>query len=285
MLNFKYISSTGVEFDLLTFARLVTDCNAFDYEYSPVTFGKRFGAKIYGFEMEYKKIEATFYVFGDDRKEQINEMTAAFDYDVQNESIGTLICNGYSIPAYSIGASDASNNSSSLLWDTFKRVFICPYPFWSKQTFFKLFETSDTPPTFTDIKDYLPVSEDGKADYQFDYMTNVGSTGRWYNNDLTGSEWSLVINGYAENPVIHINDMIIALDLTIQQGETLTIDSRNKTLILTEANGFERNVFGNRDVSVDIFKRIPRGQVDVWWDSNFTWTITTYDERTAPLWN
>lgn len=285
MLNFKYISSRGNEYDLLTKASMVTECDAFNYEFTPVTFGKRYGSKIYGFEMAQKEIEATFYVFGDNRKEYINELIADFDYDVMNEQIGTLVCNGYSIPAYSIASSDSSNNSSSLLWDTFTRKFLCPYPFWSKQTFFKLFNETTVIPEWEDIKDYLPVSEDGKADYEWDFMTHIGNNDSFDNEDLVGSEWQIVINGPATNPQIIVGDNRIELETSIDTGETITIDSRAKTVVLTTTGGSQENIYGYRDVTVDIFKKIPRGIIPIYWDNLASFTLTTYDERTAPLWN
>ena len=285
MLNLKYIASTGTEYDLLTDDCFVTECNAFDYGFSPVTFGKRYGSKVYGFEMPQKEIEATLYVFGNNRKEQINELTAAFDYDVMNMTPGTLVCNGYSISAYGISSEESTNNSNSLLWDSFKRGFLCPYPFWSKQTQFILFEDSGIVPVFENIKDYLPVSENGKADYEWDLMTDVGKQTSFVNTDLVGSEWVLTINGAVVNPIIHIGEKIIELDVTIGESEYVTIDSRNKTVTLHRSGGTEENVFGYRDVSVDIFTKIPRGTIEVWWEGDFTFTLALYDERTAPLWN
>lgn len=264
---------------------MITECNAFDYEFSPVTFGKRFGAKVYGFEMASKSFEATFYVFGQNRKEFINQFYADCDYDVQNEKIGRLVCNGYYIPAYSLSAKDGSNNSTCLLWDTFKRGFFCPYPFWTRisaDVYF--FEQEEEPIGNTDIKDYLPVSEGGKADYEFDYQTSIGSGDSFFNEDLIGDEFQIIINGYAENPIIRINGVEIALNVTIQNGEHLTIDSREKTIILTKTGGAKVNCYGNRDVSVDIFQKIPYGTVYVSWEGNFSWVLKTFEERTAPIW-
>lgn len=284
MLNFNYISSRGNEYDLIINDSMITECNAFDYEFTPVTFGKRYGAKIYGFEMPMKSFEATLYAFGNNRIDFINRIIADFDYDIMNETPGTFICNGYSIKGYSIGGSDASLNSSSLLWDSFKRTFVCPYPFWSKQSLFKLFEETAVEPEWADIKDYLPVSEDGKADYEFDYMTHIGKNGTFTNEDLTGSEYVIVINGAANLPEIRIGDLTISLNLTILADEYITIDSRAKTIVLTHADGTTENVFGYRDVSVDIFKKIPTGNINVYWDNLASFTLTLYDERTAPLW-
>lgn len=287
MLNFKYISSRGNEYDLLTTESMITECNAFDYEFSPVTFGKRYGSKIYGFEMEQKVIEMTLYFFGENRKTQINELIADFDYDVMNEVPGTLICNGYSISCYSVSGKDGTVNTNSLLWDSLKRTFVCPYPFWSKETLFELFQDSSTSIDWEDIKDYLPVSADGKADYEFDYMTHIGKNGQFTNTDLIGSEYKIVINGSAVNPQIRIGDLIIQMNITIAEGEFLIIDSRTKTITL-DKNGTTENAFGYRDVSVDIFKKIPRGTIAVYWDDDttgdYSWTLTLYDERTAPLW-
>ena len=285
MLSFKYISSQGTEYDLLTNNRFITECEAFDYGYEAVTFSKRYGAKVYGFEMPMKEFEAECYVFGENRKEQINELFAAFDYDVANMQPGTIVCNGYSIPAYSPSVSDTSVNTNNVLWDTFNRQFICPYPFWSKQTQFILFEDSGIVPEFENIKDYLPVSENGKADYEWDLMTNPGKQTSFVNTDLIGSEWVLTINGAVDGPVIHIGDKIIELNVNIGESEYVTIDSRTKTIILHRSGGSEENVFGYRDVSVDIFTKIPRGTIEVWWEGDFTFTLALYDERTAPLWN
>jgi hypothetical protein len=171
------------------------------------------------------------------------------------------------------------------LCDTFKRKFICPYPFWSKKTLEKTFDETEEEIDFDEIQDYLPVSENGTADYEWDLMTNAGNRASFVNSDLTGSEWKLVIDGYASMPKIHIGNIVIELNTTALIGETITIDSRAKTIILTRANGTEINCYGDRDVSIDIFKKIPRGTIPVWWDDDYSWTLTTYDERTAPIWN
>lgn len=291
MLSFTYQSSNGNTYNLITDDKFISECNAFNYEYSPITFGKRYGAKIYGFEMPMKEFEATFYVFGENRQQQINELISAFEYDIINQesgTIGTYICNGYSIQGYSVAMSDTTQNSHTALWDSFKRKFICPYPFWSKETQFRLFQATEAEVEFTDIKDYIPVSEDGTADYPWDYMTAVGKNGTLVNEDLIGSEWVIVINGGAVNPTVVIGDLTIAMNLTVPNGASLTIDSRNKTLELNNY-GVVTNVFGYRDVSVDIFKKIPYGTQNVTWyddeNSDFSFTVALYDERSAPLWN
>ena len=285
MLSLNYIASNGTEYDLLTDDHFATECDAFNYGFSPITFGKKYGSKVYGFEMPHKEINATLYAFGDNRKTFINELVAAFDNDVLNMTAGTLVCNGYSIPAYCIAQEECSVNSNNLLWDSFKRTFLCPYPFWSKQSFTKLFEASAVVPEWADIKDYLPVSENGKADYEWDYMTHAGKNDSFENEDLTGSEYVLVINGAASVPEIRIGELTITLNLEILSDEYVTIDSRAKTIILTHADGTTENAFGYRDVAVDIFQKIPKGDIFVYWDGNYTWTLTLYDERTAPLWN
>jgi phage-related protein len=119
-------------------------------------------------------------------------------------------------------------------------------------------------------------------------MTHYGKNGSFENEDLVGSEWQLVINGPCVNPEVRIGDLIIKLNVPVGENETITIDSRTKTIILTEENGVTDNVFGYRDVSVDIFTKIPRGVINVWWDdeaeSDFSFTLALFDERTAPLW-
>lgn len=289
MLSFKYISSTGQEFDLLTMKTLTSSCNAFNYAFEPITFEKKFGSKIYGFNMKSKAIEMTLYFFGRDRVQRINELLAAFDSDILNETPGTLVCNGYSIQGFCVEMADASPNSSNLLWDSFKRKFICPYPFWTKEESFTFFQDSEEEVKFSNIKDYADangtVSEDGVADYPRDLMYNPDKKATLDNTETyVGSEWKLVINGAADHPHITIGDMQIELDLEIRAHQFLTIDSREKTVILTDEGGAEHNRYGYRDVAVDIFKKIPRGLVPVSWIGDFSFSVTLYDERTAPVW-
>ncbi len=289
MLNVSYKSSNGTTFDLLTNDRFISDCNAFDSAYKAVTFGKKYGAKVYGFEMEQKEIDLTLYFFGNNRTAQIRQLFSAFDYDVRNETPGTLICNGYSISCYAVECSDASINSSNLQWDSVKRKLLCPYPLWSKETGGATFFNSASVTDFEDVKDYYPGSEDGTADYPYDYMTNYYKTSSFTNENDLSSDFVIKImpglGGQAvSSPVIRIKEMQIALDLTINPGEYITIDNRAKTIILTDSSGAEHNRYGYRDVSIDIFKRIEPGVNAVEWNGDFIWDITLFDERTAPPW-
>lgn len=290
LLSLKYTSSNGQVFDLLTDEQFITECNAFDFAYKPVTFGKKYGSKIYGFEMEQKEFDGTLYFFGGNRINKMNELFAAFEYDIRNETPGTLVCNNYSIDCYCIEASDASINSSNLNWDSVKRKFLCPYPLWSKETGGATFFNSASQIDFEDVKDYYPGSSDGTADYPYDYMTNYYKTSSFTNDNVLSSDFKIRImlppNGEpVVNPVIWIKDMQIALELTINEGEILTIDNRSKSVMLTDSNGAEHNRYGYRDVAVDIFKRIEPGVNQVEWNGNFIWDITLFDERTAPPWN
>lgn len=282
MLSFTYVSSRGNEYDLLTNEKMITECNAFDYEFSPITFGKRYGSKIYGFEMEHKTIDVTIYFFGENRKSVINAFIADLDYDVMNEKIGKLVCNDYSIPAYGIASKDGTLNSSNALWDSIERTFIAPYPFWRKRTFAQLFEQNEEQ-TFTDIKDYLPTSTGGVSDYPFDLIYTSFENASFENSGER--DYILTINGQIDNPNIVIGDLEISLNLTIHENEYLTINGLDKTVILTRANGEKVNCYGSRDVSVDIFKKIPSGIIPVYWNGDYSFYLELYDERTAPLWN
>ena len=96
---------------------------------------------------------------------------------------------------------------------------------------------------------------------------------------------------YINQPVkIIIGRNVYAVDLTLKEGEVLTIDARDKSITLKKADGSEENVFYKR-VGTQIlgsgsyvFQPIPAGSNVVSWSNKYVFDLTIFDERTEPRW-
>lgn len=121
--------------------------------------------------------------------------------------------------------------------------------------------------------------------YEYDYAMSSGNTNRLKNEHFAPCHFVMKISGYAFEPSITIGDHIYKVHETIQNNEILTIDSKAKTIILTKSDGIQQvNLFSKRDRESYIFEKIPSGDLNVYWNSEFNFHITLYEERSEPKW-
>jgi len=123
--------------------------------------------------------------------------------------------------------------------------------------------------------------------YSYNYPYNYGSDGlsRELKNDhYADCDFTMTLYGYASNPKVSIGENDYQLNLTIQKGEYVTIDSRTKTIEKMRTDGIMENVFSKRDETAYIFQKIPPGRSNVVWNNQFGFDITFYMERSEPLW-
>jgi hypothetical protein len=77
---------------------------------------------------------------------------------------------------------------------------------------------------------------------------------------------------------------VYAVNGSISAGETLLIDSLNKTITLTTAAGNQINWFDKRNREHYIFKPIPPGQNVVGRNGDFGIDLTVIEKRSEPKW-
>ncbi len=120
-------------------------------------------------------------------------------------------------------------------------------------------------------------------DYPYDY--SVSHLSRNIVCDSVGSgDFRLLIYGEAVNPSIVIGGHIYAINGTIGKGETLLIDSLNKSITLTTAFGNKVNWFDKRGRKDYIFEPIPAGTNPVNWSGSFGFDLTVIEKRSEPRW-
>lgn len=120
-------------------------------------------------------------------------------------------------------------------------------------------------------------------DYPYDYYSG-GRSQRIVNTYFAPVDFRMVIYGPANNPAITIGGHTYRVNAVVQSGEYLTIDSMNKTIVLTQNNGTKVNKFDNRDRTSYIFEPIPSGASSVTWLGDFAFDITLIEKRSEPAW-
>lgn len=131
-------------------------------------------------------------------------------------------------------------------------------------------------------------------DYPYDYdydFTAADPTNEVEASVLTPSNVRIVIYGAAVNPYIIVDGNRYQVNVSVPAGGYLTIDGREKTIILTLANGTTQDVFSagvrgsGQGGGEYIFEPLPRGAHEVTWDGSFSFDFGWYEEEGEPPWS
>ena len=120
-------------------------------------------------------------------------------------------------------------------------------------------------------------------DYKYDFSVTANAR-QIVNDTVRGSRFKLRIYGEATNPTVIINGHAYTVHGMIKDGESLVIDSQNKTIVLTTASGTTINWFNNRERDSYIFEPIPPGMNNVVYNGLFKFDLTVIEERSEPKW-
>lgn len=149
-------------------------------------------------------------------------------------------------------------------------------PSWSKETTYSFTGKSDGNSSDQSGHDF-------PFDYRYDY--SISSTSKQIACDsVAGSKFKIKIYGPTTDPTIIINGHAHKIIGTINSGESVLIDSRNKTIMLTTASGTKVNWFAKRDRASYIFEPIQPGMANVMYNGMFKFDLTVIEERSEPRW-
>lgn len=151
-----------------------------------------------------------------------------------------------------------------------------PDPSWSRETVHVFGSTDEGASASRSGFDF-------PFDYDYDY--SVSTTSRQVVCDtIKSSKFKLRIYGEATDPAVMINGHAYRVNGMVKAGETLLVDSLNKTITLTTATGSKINWFANRDRHDYIFEPIPPGVNNVIYNGSFKFDLIVIEERSEPRW-
>lgn len=104
------------------------------------------------------------------------------------------------------------------------------------------------------------------------------------NPNYTPSNFQMIIYGPVVNPQVIVGNNTYLVNIVLEEGEYLLIDSRNKTITKFLKNGEKVNAYHNRQKGKEFFEKIRTGRQIVQWTGKFDFDIIVIEERSAPKW-
>lgn len=275
MLKYKS-GSTGEEIELSSgnIRAHIKTAGLYDYEWEVNETTAKLGSIVRGFGKKAKKYDIILDFKGNksERAAAAEAFHRITETDVINQTIGRLTLNGYYIECYII----ASKFENSGMPRTVRKQAsaYAPYQFWIAEnayTFHSYGVSSSNNKRYT-------------GRYPYRYANGMSNT-YIQNPHFTDANFSLVIYGPVTNPMVSIGGQNYLVNIVLEAGERLEIDSRTETVTKIMANGEAVNAFHNREKGKAFFRKILPGRQQVTWTGKFDWDLTIYEERSEPKWN
>lgn len=279
MIEIKYVCSNGEEYNLIGDKMKATSGYFHEYEWKPNATEREMGATVNAFTKEPVIYDITLTVRGKEkeRKQILNKLTNAFEYDVVNLTPGRIYYGEYYIDGYVKKSSNEVSNENNSRTDCKIEIY-CPYPFWSMEQ-----QASFYPDSANKGKPYIFL--DYPIKFDFDYSRRNTGTQNWNIEHFRDNNFEMIIYGPCADPRILINGYPYQIYDTLEAGEYILIKSREKTITKHLRNGTVQNIFAKRAKDKSVFALIPSGTLTLNWSGEFGFDIKVYKERSVPEWN
>lgn len=268
----KYIASSGREYSLMSNGIRQKNANYHKWEWEVEGTKLQYGVRVANFSKDPSNYETDLYISGGpvERQKLINDLHDDFENDIRSKKAAMIIWGSYYANCY-ITSSDTHPSERSC--ETVNKIGIyCPYPFWIEELTVSMFPSQAASSNFLDFS----------FDFPFDFTPPAVGQKIVQSDFPFESEFEMIIYGFVDNPRITINGYSYVLYTTIPNGAYVIINSRQKTIMQYNTNGTRTNVFNYRNKTDSVFKKIPKGNLDITWDSSFGVDLKIYHERSEP---
>lgn len=133
------------------------------------------------------------------------------------------------------------------------------------------------------VLEYSADDFDYPFDYPYDFLP-LTQTQDIINPSFAEQNVRIVIYGECVNPVVMIDEHVYGVNTTIDENEYVTIDTAEKTIVLTKQDGTAQNVFNARNRDYYIFQKIPSGKHTISVLPSTNVDLTILEERSEPKW-
>lgn len=268
----RYINHQNETLDFLGQPLLVNENDLHDFAWSITSKNDR----ISGFKKGIVKKNIPVIIKCADSTEGLrlrNRLFEVCEKDVRLQQHGKLIIGDYYLRCYVTG----SKKSDYRIHNGYMLVNLTIHtdlPEWIRESKTAYGTRSEDKEEFLDY--YF--------DFPFDFKNGLANN-EINNTDFVASNFIITIYGYVSNPTLYIAGHEYTVNVDVEAGEYLTIDSVNKEIKLTKNDGTVVNCFNNRNRASYIFEKIPAGVNEIMSSSqNITFDITLLEERSEPKW-
>lgn len=228
------------------------------------------GMRVSGFTRAAAQYKTELLFFGsvEQQTEFVNDLHDDFEGDLRRKQPGRIIVEGQYLDCYIIGVD--ARHKNGVTTDTIQ--IYAPYPYWMQEQEVRLEAASVQSGSFLDYP----------YDYAYDYTAPVMGRKVVKSDFPFDSEFRMVIYGLAVNPRVTINGYSHILYATIPQGAYVIVDSKQKSVMMYNADGTRTDLFNFRNKTESIFQKIPNGDLEITWDSSYGIDLTIFRERSEP---
>lgn len=234
--------------------------------------------RIVGFKRGIVKKSIPIVILTENEEEAVflkNRITTLSEKDVCNMEPGKIIINGCYMRGYIYESKKTKYYyNKRFLQSTLK--FVSDEPQWITETTYSFF------PGGGDTKyPYLDYS----YDYDYDYMPDIIHTGYINTDHYAPCKYLLKIYGPAIDPAVTIGGLVRQVYTTLEAGQYLLIDGRDKTIKRVLNDGAVLSEFDNRRRGTkSIFEPIAPGSNEIIGSNTFGFDLTLFVERSEPEW-
>lgn len=272
-----YVNSAGSRLDFNRFPIVLQEPEGLwsnDWKYESV-INQRNQNVISGFYKDLVKKKVSISVFADSQEEYEQIMSEFHDiteYDVLCNSTGRLYAAGYYLECFFI-SKDYFEYEESFYAIEINAQIVAPNPLWVKEYEYQFrgIDASD---------------EIGKKyGYRYAYRYPNGLKNSYVRNEyISDCNFKLYVFGPVLNPQVIIGSYTYLVNVLLEMGEYMIIDSREKTVKKVMNNGTIVNIFDSRDKKNSVFQKIISGRNQIRWSGKFNFTLMLYEERSEPKW-
>lgn len=200
-----------------------------------------------------------------------NKFYEHFEVDVLNESYGYFLLNGYKFYCY-LTKSTKTNYNIRKRYLELSIEIVTDKPYWIKETLKEM--------------NFAKEEETNALKYPFTYTFTYRSMNslKFSNENFVESDAKIRIFGFCVNPLVTINDNIYQVNVSLDDGEYLEIDTEQKTIYKYTNYGDKVNYFNYRNKNYDVFKKIPSGTVNISANGEFKVDLILFEKRGEPKW-
>lgn len=288
MPNLRYVSSEGVEFNLLSFdSTKLKKADFHSVKWAPETLSKQFGTVINRFTKAPQTFDCTFYFKGDAsaRKLQIDNFIYQTEKDIATMQPGRIYWDEQYIDVF-LTIHDTHPVDDGKLWTEIVGQFYAAYPFWIEEKTLIIRPSEQSTSGFPEnVKGY---PSDRSFTYGYEYAYPYAATAVAFTADSAlSSNFKAIIFGPCTGVQFFISGHKYKVDYSLRNGQYMVIDTRDylniedRCYVISE-NGSKINVFDYRDPESLLFEKIPPGANVFNYARTYGIDLTIFQERSAP---
>ena len=279
MIEAVYISSNGKKFNLIGDKMRITNGRVHKYSWKKVVIAGKYGDILDGFTKEACAYRLTITFRGGllERMQMLDDLRSAFERDIATGTPGKLYFGKYYIECF-IVESDTYVSETQNNWSDNEIEIYCPSGFWITEST-KSFTTAGSQSGA--VYEFL----DYPYDYDYDYAPDFYPPEIINIDHYADCKFLLKIYGPAIDPSVTINGIERKVYVTLEEGQYLLIDARDKTVKRILIDGTALDAFDNRKkAGKSIFTPMIPGLNTITWNHNFGFDLTIFKERSEPQW-